>query len=177
MTNCGRGFATGWDGDIVIVLWVHDELVACCRPGDCRAGRRDHAYATPEPAEFYGFKVPLDTSIARPLSPGECRAVFPERAVRASHPWSSNSASPTSWNVSGLHWRLKAIAQHYDTTLTVTGRAQHVIEVAEALRGIVPDIRIITFRDLAEHGDLTDWKERGVDTGDAGALRRRCRDL
>jgi DNA polymerase I-like protein with 3'-5' exonuclease and polymerase domains len=41
-----------------------------------------------------------------------------------------------------------------------TGRA-HVIEVAEALRGIVPDIRIVTFRDLVEHGDLSDWKQRG----------------
>jgi DNA polymerase bacteriophage-type len=41
-----------------------------------------------------------------------------------------------------------------------TGRA-HVIEVADALRGIIPDIRIVTFRDLAEHGDLTEWKERG----------------
>jgi DNA polymerase len=37
-----------------------------------------------------------------------------------------------------------------------TGRA-HVIEVAEALRGKASDIRIITFRDLPEHGDLTDW--------------------
>jgi DNA polymerase bacteriophage-type len=37
-----------------------------------------------------------------------------------------------------------------------TGRA-HVLEVAEALRGIVPDIRIVTFRDLPDHGDLTDW--------------------
>jgi hypothetical protein len=41
-----------------------------------------------------------------------------------------------------------------------TGRA-HVVEVADALRGIVPDIRIVTFHDLPEHGDLTDWKERG----------------
>jgi DNA polymerase I-like protein with 3'-5' exonuclease and polymerase domains len=41
-----------------------------------------------------------------------------------------------------------------------TGRA-HVLEVAEALRGIVPDIRIVTFRDLPEHSDLTDWTERG----------------
>jgi DNA polymerase I-like protein with 3'-5' exonuclease and polymerase domains len=41
-----------------------------------------------------------------------------------------------------------------------TGRA-HAIEVAEALRRVVPDIRIVTFRDLPEHGDLTDWKERG----------------
>jgi RecA-family ATPase len=37
-----------------------------------------------------------------------------------------------------------------------TGRG-HVIEVAEALRGIVSDIRVVMFRDLAEHGDLTDW--------------------
>ena len=28
---CAR-FRYGWDGDVVIVLWVHDELVACCRP-------------------------------------------------------------------------------------------------------------------------------------------------
>ena len=41
-----------------------------------------------------------------------------------------------------------------------TGRA-HGIEVAEALRSIVPDIRIVTFHDFPEHGDLTDWKERG----------------
>ena len=41
-----------------------------------------------------------------------------------------------------------------------TGR-DHVIEVAGALRGIVSDIRIVTFHDLPEHGDLTDWKERG----------------
>jgi hypothetical protein len=30
-----------------------------------------------------------------------------------------------------------------------------------SLRRLVPDIRIVTFRDLPEHGDLTDWKERG----------------
>jgi RecA-family ATPase len=41
-----------------------------------------------------------------------------------------------------------------------TGRA-HVLEVANALRGIVPDIRIVTFRELPEHGDLTVWKEHG----------------
>ena len=28
---CTR-FRYGWDGDVVIVLWVHDELVCCCRP-------------------------------------------------------------------------------------------------------------------------------------------------
>jgi DNA polymerase bacteriophage-type len=43
-----------------------------------------------------------------------------------------------------------------------TGRA-HVMEVANALRGIVPDIHIVTFRDLPEHSDLTDWI--GLDHG------------
>jgi len=37
-----------------------------------------------------------------------------------------------------------------------TGKA-HAVEVASALSGIVPDIRIVTFRELPEHGDLTDW--------------------
>jgi DNA polymerase len=37
-----------------------------------------------------------------------------------------------------------------------TGRA-HVLEVANGLRSIVSNIRIVTFRDLPEHGDLTDW--------------------
>jgi hypothetical protein len=37
-----------------------------------------------------------------------------------------------------------------------TGKA-HAVEVASALSGIVPDIRIVTFRELSEHGDLTDW--------------------
>jgi hypothetical protein len=38
----------------------------------------------------------------------------------------------------------------------------HVIEVAKALRGVVPDIRIVQFRELSEHGDLTDWVEAGA---------------
>jgi RecA-family ATPase len=52
--------------------------------------------------------------------------------------------------------RRVAIMEDHDAT----GEA-HVLEVAEALRGVVADIRIVTFRDLPEHGDLTDWKERG----------------
>jgi AAA domain len=36
------------------------------------------------------------------------------------------------------------------------GRA-HVIEVADNLRGIVQEIRIIEIRDLPEHGDVSDW--------------------
>jgi DNA polymerase-1 len=56
---CAR-FRYGWDGDVVITLWVHDEIACCCRPeiaaevGEILAR---HAKAAGVP---YGFKVPLD---------------------------------------------------------------------------------------------------------------------
>jgi DNA polymerase I-like protein with 3'-5' exonuclease and polymerase domains len=34
---------------------------------------------------------------------------------------------------------------------------KHVLQVAAALSGVVPDIRVVTFRELPEHGDVTDW--------------------
>jgi DNA polymerase len=59
-----------------------------------------------------------------------------------------------------FHGRRVAIMEDHDTT----GEA-HVIEVAEALRGIASDIRIVTFRDLPTHGDLTDWKQADPSRG------------
>jgi RecA-family ATPase len=50
-----------------------------------------------------------------------------------------------------------------------TGYA-HAIEVANALRGVVADIRIVAFRELPEHGDLTDWIR--LDHGAADLLAR-----
>jgi hypothetical protein len=52
-----------------------------------------------------------------------------------------------------------------------TGHA-HAIEVAKALRGIVPDIRIVQFRELPEHGDLTDWIEADPARGHKELLAR-----
>jgi RecA-family ATPase len=40
------------------------------------------------------------------------------------------------------------------------GRA-HVANVANALHGIVPDIRIVSFLELPEHGDVSDWIDAG----------------
>jgi DNA polymerase len=51
-----------------------------------------------------------------------------------------------------FYGRRIAIMEDHDAT----GEA-HAIEVAEALRGIVSDIRIVTFHDLPIHGDLTNW--------------------
>jgi hypothetical protein len=52
-----------------------------------------------------------------------------------------------------------------------TGRA-HAVEVANALREIVPDIRVVSFRELPTHGDLTDWIEAGPTRGHAELLAR-----
>jgi RecA-family ATPase len=48
----------------------------------------------------------------------------------------------------------------------------HAIEVANALRGIVPDIRIVGFRELKKGGDLTDWIEVDPTRGYAELLAR-----
>jgi DNA polymerase bacteriophage-type len=38
---------------------------------------------------------------------------------------------------------------------------KHALQVATALSGVVPDIRVLAFRELPEHGDVTDWTEAG----------------
>jgi RecA-family ATPase len=59
-------------------------------------------------------------------------------------------------------WALELNAWFYGRKVAImedndeTGRA-HVVEVAEALRGKASDIRIVTFHDLPNNGDLTDW--------------------
>src|SRR5262249_17726879 len=52
-----------------------------------------------------------------------------------------------------------------------TGYA-HVAEVARAPRGIVPSIKIVQFRELPEHGDLTDWIDQDKTRGHAELLAR-----
>jgi hypothetical protein len=48
----------------------------------------------------------------------------------------------------------------------------HAIEVAAALSGIVPDIRIVGFRELQAGGDVTDWIEQDPRRGHAELLAR-----
>jgi DNA polymerase I-like protein with 3'-5' exonuclease and polymerase domains len=53
-------FRYGWGGDVVIVLWVHDEIVCCCRPEIADQVGEIMVRHAKEPAEFYNFKVPLE---------------------------------------------------------------------------------------------------------------------
>jgi DNA polymerase I-like protein with 3'-5' exonuclease and polymerase domains len=53
-------FRYGWDGDVVIALWVHDEIACCCRPEIADQVGEIMVRHAKEPGEFYGFKVPLD---------------------------------------------------------------------------------------------------------------------
>jgi DNA polymerase I-like protein with 3'-5' exonuclease and polymerase domains len=53
-------FRYGWGGDVVIVLWVHDEIVCCCRPEIADQVGEIMVRHAKESAEFYNFKVPLE---------------------------------------------------------------------------------------------------------------------
>jgi DNA polymerase I-like protein with 3'-5' exonuclease and polymerase domains len=52
-------FRYGWEGDVVLVLWVHDELVACVRPEIAEAVGEVMARHGRTSGERYGFRVPL----------------------------------------------------------------------------------------------------------------------
>jgi DNA polymerase I-like protein with 3'-5' exonuclease and polymerase domains len=56
---CAR-FRYGWGGEAVIVLWVHDELVVCCRREIAEQVGELMVRHAREAGEFYNFRVPLD---------------------------------------------------------------------------------------------------------------------
>jgi DNA polymerase-1 len=56
---CAR-FRYGWDGDVVVTAWVHDELVVCCRPESAKDVGEIMLRHAREAGEFYDLKVPLD---------------------------------------------------------------------------------------------------------------------
>ena len=53
-------FHYGWDGDVVIVAWIHDELVVCCKPEIAKEVGELMVRHAKEPGVFYDLKVPLD---------------------------------------------------------------------------------------------------------------------
>jgi DNA polymerase I-like protein with 3'-5' exonuclease and polymerase domains len=53
-------FRYGWDGDCVLTLWIHDELVACCRPEIADQVGKIMVRHAKEAGEFFSLKVPLD---------------------------------------------------------------------------------------------------------------------
>jgi DNA polymerase I-like protein with 3'-5' exonuclease and polymerase domains len=53
-------FRYGWEGDVVITLWVHDEICCCCKPEIADEVGKILVKHAREPGEFYKFKVPLD---------------------------------------------------------------------------------------------------------------------
>jgi putative DNA primase/helicase len=55
---CAR-FRYGWDGDVVITLWIHDEIVCCCRPEIADEVGRIMVRHAVEAGTHYNFKVPL----------------------------------------------------------------------------------------------------------------------
>ena len=53
-------FHYGWDGDVVIVLWGHDEIACCCRSEIAKEIGEIMIRHAKAAGEFYGLRVPLD---------------------------------------------------------------------------------------------------------------------
>jgi DNA polymerase I-like protein with 3'-5' exonuclease and polymerase domains len=82
-------FRYGWDGDVVLCLWVHDEIVACCRPEIADKVGEIMVRTAREPGEFYRFKVALDADYkitpnwggdSASVPPAETPSIAPEPA-------------------------------------------------------------------------------------------------
>jgi DNA polymerase I-like protein with 3'-5' exonuclease and polymerase domains len=56
---CAR-FKYGWDGDVVITLWVHDEIACCCRPEIAEQVGEILVRHAKEAGEHFGLKCRLD---------------------------------------------------------------------------------------------------------------------
>ena len=104
-------FRYGWDGDVVIVAWVHDELVCCCRPEIAdQVGEIMVRYAK-EAGEHYKLRLPLDAgySIGRSWAGEPGNKKLNETAAKPSHvePETSKleaSAQPPINNVAQTHF-------------------------------------------------------------------------
>jgi DNA polymerase I-like protein with 3'-5' exonuclease and polymerase domains len=56
---CER-FRYGWDGDVAITLWIHDEIAVCCRPEIAAQVGEILVRNAREAGAHYQLKVPLD---------------------------------------------------------------------------------------------------------------------
>jgi hypothetical protein len=56
---CTR-FHYGPDGDVYIALWIHDELVTCCRPAIAEQIGEILVRHAREAGTYYDFRTPLD---------------------------------------------------------------------------------------------------------------------
>jgi RecA-family ATPase/DNA polymerase I-like protein with 3'-5' exonuclease and polymerase domains len=95
---CAR-FCYGPDGDAYLTLWVHDELVVCCRPeiaGEVGEILVRHARKAGEP---YGFCVPLDAA----FGVGRDWAGTPLEAAASSPPAPTSPGPEVETQVDAVH--------------------------------------------------------------------------
>jgi DNA polymerase I-like protein with 3'-5' exonuclease and polymerase domains len=100
----GRRFKYGWDGDVVLIAWVHDELVACSRPKIADEVGTIMVHWAKEAGQYYGFKVPLDAEYKVGQSwAGDAASEKPVEAEIATELPSTTLESPPSLEPPKVH--------------------------------------------------------------------------
>jgi DNA polymerase len=102
------------------------------------------------------IKAPLDVWVAICAGEKDAETAATLGFIATTNPEGERKGAWAAELNAWFYGRRVAIMEDNDDT----GRT-HVIEVADALRGKASDIRIVTFRDLDIHGDLTDWADAG----------------
>jgi DNA polymerase I-like protein with 3'-5' exonuclease and polymerase domains len=132
-------FHYGWGGDVVIALWIHDEIACCCRPEIADEIGKIMVKHAREPGEFYGLKLALDAE----YKIGKSWAGEPSSSEPPSEPPSiENSAETTS---------VQSTEQSYAETFEYPGTQssdapEDVVEIEE-----LKDVEIEDFTHINLH--------------------------
>jgi len=108
-------FRYGWNGDVAIVAWVHDELVCCCRPEIAEQVGEIMVRHAKEAGEHYKLRLPLDAD----YNVGRSWAGEPSNKKL-------NGAAPEPSHVEPAASKLEALAQ------PPSGEASPINNVAQA---------------------------------------------
>jgi hypothetical protein len=107
-------FRYGWQGDVVLVAWTHDELAACCRREIAEQVGEVMLHHAKAAGEHFGFKVPLsgDLTIGKSWGGASEKTTAPVNATETAAPAAAAAPElmPESFNTRKITGSLRCCA-------------------------------------------------------------------